>query len=147
MFNHIVGFSAETFNPYLTSPFLIRLLDQHLIRRHNMVWVLQTILPQEVELGAHTNVVLIQEGSQLTFVWTHPVNRPWGHHVRPQCERCSVLKPWMIKWDNKDVVLSCRTCGNRHRFSKPRELVMSGDAEKSRDGLWGFIKQLLQPMN
>jgi hypothetical protein len=141
VFQHIVGFTARAFHPYLTSPFLIKLLDQHLIRRRdNMAQLLEAVLPQEVELGAHSGVVLLQNGKVHRFIWTHVVIRPWGFDVGPQCSSCRVLKPWEANWVNGDIVLKCKWCGESSRFRKPSDMRMLGDvAQKSSAGCWGLI--------
>jgi hypothetical protein len=108
-----------------------------------MVSALEMILPQEVELGAHTGVVLLQQCKQRTFVWTHPTNRPWGYDLRPQCERCQVLKPWVVKKSDKLIcVLTCGACGHTLRFNKPDKLVMLGKDSKA--GWWGYTQQALE---
>jgi hypothetical protein len=121
------------------SPFLIKTLDQHLMRGHSLRQVFSAILPQEVELGAHTGVVLLEQHQQLTYVWTHPGVRPWGFEVRPQCDQCLVLKPWKVTWEEWTIILKCR-CGYELRFIKPPGLIIFGGKPnwRSTAGIWGY---------
>jgi hypothetical protein len=109
-----------------------------------MVSTLNAILPQEVELGAHTGVVLLQEGEQRTFIWTHPANRPWGFDVRPQCDKCQVLKPWATRLEKMTIFLTCKNCGHTVKFNRPNGLHMMGSIHHSPGGWWGFTREALQ---
>jgi hypothetical protein len=103
------------------------------------------ILPQEVEMGAHSGVLLFSSGQQRTYIWTHPVSRPWGIDQPQQCGKCGVLKSWKpkIQGTTGPITLVCSACGNKPPpIAKPdRTLVHLSNGPGSSGGSWYYVDE------
>jgi hypothetical protein len=143
IFRAILAFDASHFLAYLLSPFLIKTLEQFLVRQIPLPQAIQMVLPQEVELGSHTNILLISERLVRTHIWAHPAHRPWGMAQPQQCSECHILQPWKPKFVDNSVLLRCRKCKHEVRFQQPDGLVLfAGDpVKKSAAGVW-YLKDV-----
>lgn len=84
---------------------------------------LASILRDQQELGAHTDVIEFQPGQISTFRWTHPGARPMGSRFINQCSSCQRLKtrkPIDSK-DKRQITLKCTFCSDATKFTLPAE--------------------------
>src|ERR1700733_247782 len=59
--------------------------------------LLENILRESVELGAHTNMmVYTRQGAIHTYSWGHPIAKPYGVALPLNCKACGRLGSWSV---------------------------------------------------
>jgi hypothetical protein len=136
-FRSIWAFEATDFFPHLVNTFMQDVFIHHFITRRG--GDMSGILSDHSALGAHTNIVHLCEGKIMTYIWSHPVNRPFGKTSPMQCT-CGTLRPWTVKtYQPSRVVLQCKYCKRLQSHDQPEELQLLIQGGKGQ-GDW-FIRQ------
>src|SRR3981189_3482526 len=123
------------------APFFIKAFKQYFICGPPLAAAFKMVLPQEVELGAHSNIMLFTQELQCSYVG---LPNPWGTTQPQQCSACGILKPWKPKLRSDLIVLACSNCGRKlPPILKPAsKLVCLSNDQKSRStaGVWYYVE-------
>ena len=139
-----MGFTVERFLPSAANTFLQDLVLSSFVKENAMK--LQHLLAVHYELGILSDVIVYLPGTRVyRYCWTHPVRRPYGHPIGPQCPRpqCRALEGFEIRGDSAEghtadqIILSCKTC------KEETGTYLRGKL-RALDGQWQKKSQLVQ---
>ena len=93
---NIVAFGAKGFHPLLVTPFATDYVQRVLVEGFPLQKSLVNLITFSNYLSRHSDVVHIcpLQGTAKLYIWTHPVIRPWGQHLPPQCQMCGHVESW-----------------------------------------------------
>ena len=138
-----MGFTVQRFLPSAANTFLQDLVLASFVKENAMR--LQHLLAAHYELGILSDVIIYLPGTRVyRYCWTHPVRRPYGHPIRPQCPRseCRALEGFEIPANGHtvdEIVLACKTCReNIGKYKRGNLRLLDGQWEKNKHRVEGF---------
>lgn len=129
-FDVVVGFTQEELMLSNVSAFMQDLVEHWLIYGRT---TLKSFLPNHQRLGAHTGVIIARAGNFDEYIWSHPVNKPMGEMIAPQCPQCFRVRSFKKeREDDRVIVLSCKAsgCPYRKEFRRPEHMTWLFEAPK-----------------
>lgn len=142
VFGNILTFTQPNLLPSLTFRFFNELGLNHFIYDRK---TLKHLLRDNQILGAHTDVVQYQADSYTTFRWTHPILRPMGEPMVPQCPTCHRIRIFnILKTTPAFITLKCSfpSCDFRCSYYLPHKMewVFGPSSKDDERGAWCFVR-------
>ncbi|KAJ7127766.1 hypothetical protein C8R44DRAFT_733191 [Mycena epipterygia] len=136
-FQYALGFTAAHFMPAAANGFLQETIHSFVVTGHAKKF--RHILASNYELGIHSDVLMyFPKRKVYRYVWTHPLLRPYGHAVTPQCPRCRRLSAYVIKTHTEDKIqLACRHCDHCKTYNRGDLQPLDGPWSKRDKGVGG----------
>jgi hypothetical protein len=142
IFKSIWAFNADDFIPHMANKFCQDIAINHFVTRRGNI---TPMLLDNCSLGAHTDVIHIRNGKALTYIWSHPVNRPFGQPMPLQC-RCKSVRSWgpadVNKKTTREIEVKCKHCGIRQIFIQPKNMTLKVRGSQA-TGDWYAYEELL----
>ncbi|KAF8199436.1 hypothetical protein BJ912DRAFT_948987 [Pholiota molesta] len=141
VFGNVLAFTQPNLLPSLTFRFFNELGLNHFIYDRK---TLKHLLRDNQILGAHTDVVQYKADSYTTFKWTHPILRPMGEHIVPQCPTCHRIRIFnILKTTPEFITLKCSfsSCDYRcsYYFPAKTKWVFGPSTKDDERGAWCYI--------
>jgi hypothetical protein len=138
-----VGFTAQHFLPAAANTFLQDLVLATFVKGNAKK--LKHVLAAHYDLGIYSDVIVYFPGDRVyRYCWTHPVRRPYGHPIGPQCSRpqCRAFEGFQIRPGGhtvNEIVLTCKTCKKATgTYERGNLRLLDGKWEKNSRRVEGF---------
>jgi hypothetical protein len=132
--------------PHVSAKFFMDIVMNHFITQRRDI---KPILSDNSSLGAHANIVHFDFVLKKikTYIWSHPVNRPFGNPMPTQCLSCGSLRSRRTvksRTNLKVVVLECQApkCDNLMQYDCPDGMAVLVKG-KNGEGDWFFHENKL----
>ncbi|KIK80061.1 hypothetical protein PAXRUDRAFT_65312, partial [Paxillus rubicundulus Ve08.2h10] len=164
-FSSTIAFDAPRFQPFMTWPFLVRIIEATFVEGHAIEAAVPHALAYSGRLGQHTGVYIMtpcptslatQQVIHTTkYVWSHRNHRPWGETLPLQCPQCGALKMWSpARYVSGTYIFHCRhpRCGRdavtgafvkkavTYKFKKPDNVEV---LSKGKTDAWAWLRMQL----
>lgn len=110
----------------------------------------EVVLNDHHQVGAHTDIYLLEPGSSRRFIWSHPGRRPFGNPIPLQCIMCKSLRSWGppdVKCTSpariSSITLTCQYCNHFLTEAIPEGFVKfsKGKLDSTERGEW-YVERL-----
>lgn len=108
---YVLSFTAQNFQPYITTQFLGSVLTDHFVFRRRFLLALETNLVYTA-IGSHAHVNVFCKEKVSTYIWGSNTSRPYGQLAPSVCHTCGLPFPWTTsRTSGNTTVLKCKKCG------------------------------------